>query len=150
MINIDSRIFFLIQNYIYQVNKHIMRSNSFYKVCFRSPKPSQTSLLSLLWSFFSFFEVFFWPFSSHTIYSAIISPVLQGGLAPQLWDQKELQIQLWHNDSIPQGLSFAPKMTKIFNKVPNISPFQGCVTTGHIYDKNGPTEPFFDHKTHIN
>jgi len=57
--------------------------------------------------------------------------VLQGGLAPKLWDQEELKIQLWHNDSIPQGLSFAPKMIKIFNKVQDISPSEGPRV--HIY-----------------
>jgi hypothetical protein len=57
---------------------------------------------------------------------------------------RTLKVIIWHQ-STKYSLSFAPKMTKIFNKVQEISPFEGSVTTGHIYDKYGPTG-IFDHK----
>jgi len=49
------------------------------------------------------------------------------------------------NENIHLSLSFAPNMSKIFNKVQEISSFEVWVTTGHINDKYEPQE-FFDHK----
>jgi hypothetical protein len=46
--------------------------------------------------------------------------------------------------STQYSLSFAPKMTKKFNKLQVFLPFNVWVNTANIYEKYGPTA-FFDH-----